>query len=66
MLPAESLYYSKITTQIIPAIAHLMKVEPLSMRRLASDVFTMTVGRADIDCTNLKESDDFFEKFALM
>ena len=43
-----------------------MKVEPLTMSRLASDVFMVAGGKLEIDCTDLCESDEFFENFALM
>ena len=43
-----------------------MRVEPLTMSRLASDVFMVMGGRLDIDCTDLRESDEFFKNFALM
>jgi hypothetical protein len=51
---------------IIPGIAHLMKVEPLTMSRLALEAFITEGGELDVDCTDLQESDDFFKNFALM
>lgn len=43
-----------------------MKVEPLIMSRLAPDAFMVTGGTLDLDCTNLRDSDQFFQNFALL
>jgi hypothetical protein len=58
MLPADSVYF-------IPAIAHLMKVAPLTMSRLAPNVFMVAGCKLDVDCTDLLESDEFFQHFVL-
>lgn len=65
-LLAESLFFKKITNYIIPAIAHLMREEPLTMSRLASEAFMVEGGKIDVDCTDLRETDEFFQNFALM
>jgi hypothetical protein len=62
---ADSPFFHKITTQIIPAIAHLMKLEPLKMSRLAPEAVMMMAGKLDIDCTDLRGSDKFFQNFML-
>ncbi|KAF6743154.1 hypothetical protein DFP72DRAFT_1101957 [Ephemerocybe angulata] len=58
-------FYRVIVTQIIPGIAHLMKVAPLTMSRLAPNAFMVAEGKLDIDCTDMEESDTFFKNFAL-
>lgn len=65
-LVADSLFFKKITNYIIPGIAHLMKTEPLIMSRLAPEAFRVQGGNLDFDCTDIRDSDQFFENFALM
>jgi len=43
-----------------------MREEPLIMSRLASEAFILEGGKADIDCTDLCDTDEFFQNFALM
>lgn len=43
-----------------------MREEPLTMSRLASEAFIVEGGKLDIDLTDLRETDEFFQNFALM
>lgn len=43
-----------------------MKAEPLTMSRLAPEAFRVQGGNLDLDCTDLRDSDKFFENFVLM